>query len=280
MYLRKQYKLQSLMSELILGNDTSLSIELIYNSITNDGFSKRTIELIDNYAKLILNGKVNLNQFNQQEHAGLCCAGEVLIGAYIVCCFAQASFRTSANAGASQTSVSNWKIDETQERLVQQWAEAKQLWFANAEADIELEYGSKIAQGAEAKVYYKQGDTSVIKMRTSIYATLGRALESIVLHNALFPETAMKLIGFTRDANELFRSINTQPYISCQRLATKQEIDDMVAIKGFTDNGDGTGVNYIGERLHLEDMHPANVFIDTISNNPVCIDCIVKFIRK
>ena len=141
------------MSDLILGNDTSLSIELIYDSITNDGFSKRTIELIDNYAKLILNGKVNLNQFNQQEHAGLCCAGEVLIGGYIVCCFAQASLRTSANAGASQTSVPNWKIDETQERLVQPWAEAKQLWFANAEADIELEYGSKIAQGAEAKVY-------------------------------------------------------------------------------------------------------------------------------
>ena len=97
--------------------------------------------------------KTNLNQ---QEHAGICCAGKVLIGAYFVCCYAQASFRASANAGASQTSVSNWKIDETQETLVQQWAEAKQLWFANAEADIELEYGSKIAQGAEAKVYQMQ----------------------------------------------------------------------------------------------------------------------------
>ena len=41
-----------------------------------------------------------------------------------------------------------------------------------------------IAQGAEAIVYYREGDTSVIKARTSIYATLGRALESIVLHNA------------------------------------------------------------------------------------------------
>lgn len=268
------------MSEQYLDCDSLIDLGTIYDAIAYNGFSKETIDLIDIYTKHILNGKTNFNQFNQQEHAGLCCAGEVLIGAYIVCCYAQASLRTSANAGASQTSVSNWKIDEAQETLVQQWAEAKQLWFANAEADIELEYGSKIAQGAEAKVYYKQGDTSVIKMRTSIYATLSRALESIVLHNALFPETAMKLIGFTRDANELFRSINTQPYICCQRLATKQEIDDMVAIKGFTDNGDGTGVNYIGERLHLEDMHPANVFIDTISNNPVCIDCIVKFIRK
>ena len=39
----------------------------------------------------------------------------------------------------------------------------------------------------------------------------------------------------------------------------------MVGKKGFRDNGDGNGVNYIGDRLLLEDMHPANVFIDTIS---------------
>ena len=137
-----------------------------------------------------------------------------------------------------------------------------------------------IAQGAEAKVYYKDGDTSVVKVRTSIYATLSRALESIVLHNTLFHETPMNVIGFTRDADGLFRSISTQPYIGCKRLATKEEIDQMVAEKGFKDNLDGRGVNYIGERLHLEDMHPANVFIDMISNTPVCIDCIVKFIRR
>jgi hypothetical protein len=54
----------------------------------------------------------------------------------------------------------------------------------------------------------------------------------------------------------------------------------MVAQKGFRDNGDGRGVNYIGERLHLEDMHPANVFVDAVSDTPICIDCIVKFIKK
>ena len=147
------------------------------------------------------------------------------------------------------------------------------------EQDIESVFGPMIAQGAEAKVYYREGDTSVIKARTSIYATLGRALESIVLHNALFPETLMHVIGFTRDADGLFRAILTQPYVGCLRLATKQEIDSMVATKGFTDNHNGQGVNYINEHLHLEDMHPANVFIDTISNTPNCIDCIVKFRR-
>ena len=66
----------------------------------------------------------------------------------------------------------------------------------------------------------------------------------------------------------------------CSKLATKEEIDQMVAQRGFCDNNNGNGVNYIGDRLHLEDMHPANVFIDTISETPVCIDCIVKFIRR
>lgn len=52
----------------------------------------------------------------------------------------------------------------------------------------------------------------------------------------------------------------------------------MVAAKGFHDNKDGQGVNYISEHLALEDMYPANVFIDNITERPICIDCIVKFI--
>lgn len=252
----------------------------VADAIREEGFSAHTIALIDNYISQIFNGQRNLTQFNQAEHAGLCCAGEVLIGAYLVCHYAQTSLAAGTDAGRGQAIPTNWEIDEAQERLVQQWAEAKQVWFANAEEDIESEYGSILAQGAEAKVYYKDGDTSVIKLRTSIYATLIRALESIVLHNTLFHETPMHVIGFTRDADGLFRSISTQPYIVCKRLATKQEIDQMVLAKGFRDNSDGQGVNYIGEHLHLEDMHPANVFIDTISDAPVCIDCIVKFVRR
>ena len=101
-----------------------------------------------------------------------------------------------------------------------------------------------------------------------------------MLHNSLFPETQMKVIGFTRDTDGLFRIILTQPFIECQRLATKAEIDEMVAAKGFHDNDDGNGVNYISDRLHLEDMHSANVFFFFITGKPTCIDCIVKFVKK
>lgn len=256
-------------------------MEAIYNAISAESFSERTVEIIDNYVQQIINGKENLTQFNQAEHAGLCCAGETLIGAYIVCNYAKSSLTAGRDVGTGEaTSPANWQIDAKQERFVELWAKAKGIWFDNAQEDIESEYGPMIAQGAESMVYYKGGDTSVVKIRTSIYATLGRAMESVVLHNSLFRETPMITIGFTRDKDGLFRTICTQPYIGCKRLATKEEIDNMVAQRGFHDNNNGNGVNYIGNRLHLEDMHPANVFIDTISETPICIDCIVKFIRK
>ena len=122
------------------------------------------------------------------------------------------------------------------------WAKACGLWFEHSESIIEKNFGPMIAQGAEAKVYYRAGDFSVAKERTSIYSTIQKALEAIALHNYLFPETAMRVIGFTRDGDGLLRVVLTQPYIL------------------------------------LEDMHPANVFIDEITGMPTCIDCIVKFV--
>ncbi|MDD5995907.1 MAG: hypothetical protein PUC42_03295 [Bacteroidales bacterium] len=168
---------------------------------------------IDLLINQIYNGTRNIPRFNQQEHAGICSAGPLLIGALIVCDNARESLEASCNASGSQGSPANWKIDETQE------------------------------------------------------------------HELLFPETIMRIVGFTRDDDELFRIILTQPYIECQRLASKEEIDNMVVSKGFQDNGDGKGINYISDHLHLEDMHPANVFIEPNTGLPVCIDCIVKFRR-
>ena len=215
---------------------------------------------------------------SQKEHAGLCTAGAPLIGASIVACYATASFAAGGNASGSQGSPASWEIDERQEELIEQWAKAANLWVADSEQILNNEFGPMIAQGAEAKVYYHEGDTSVVKERLSIYSTTQKALDAIVLHNYLFPETAMKVIGFTRDKDKLLRIILTQPYVNCLRLATKKEIDDMVFAKGFRDNWNGEGVNYISDRLALEDMHPANVFIDDVTGKPICIDCIVKFV--
>jgi len=251
----------------------------IYAAIAAEGFTAGTLQMIDNYANDIQNGREDFFRFNLSEHAGLCKGGSPLIGASIVACYATASLRASCNAEGRQGSPANWEIDELQEKFIEQWAKAANLWEDDSEHILTAEFGPKIAQGAEAKVYYKEGNTSVVKERTSIYSTWQKALDAIALHNYLFPETAMKVIGFTRDSDNLMRIVLTQPYVNCLRLATKEEIDDMVVAKGFRDNWNGEGVNYISDRQALEDMHPANVFVDVITGKPICIDCIVKFIN-
>ena len=255
-------------------------LKAIYEVISQYGFVERSLNLISNYINDIQNGTENFYRFNFAEHAGLCTAGAPLIGASIVACYARASLTTGSDAESSQgASPANWQIDEQQEHFIEQWAKASRLWVEDSEQTLIETFGPKIAQGAEAKVYYRDGDTSVVKERASIYSTTQKALDAIILHNTLFPETAMKVVAFTRDRDSLFRIVLTQPYVSCLRLATKKEIDEMVAAKGFRDNRNGEGVNYISDRLVLEDMHPANVFIDTLTSKPTCIDCIVKFVN-
>ena len=254
------------------------SISDIYEAIAHDGFSEQTLQQIDEYVNEIQNGTRDFPRYNLSEHAGLCKAGPVLIGASIVASYATRSLTASCHAEGCEGGPANWQIDERQEQLIEQWAKASKLWVENSDKILTDTFGPMIAQGAEAKVYYREGDKSVVKERTSIYSTTQKALDAIALHNYLFPETAMNVIGFTRDSDNLMRIILTQPYVRCLRLATKDEIDALVNAKGFRDNWDGQGVNYISDRMALEDMHPANVFIDEVSGKPICIDCIVKFL--
>ena len=254
-------------------------LQQIYEIIDREGLTNVVVQEIDKYVEDIQNGKEDFSRFNLSEHAGLCTAGAPLIGASIIACYATASLTASSNVEGSKRCPTNWEIDDKQEKLIEKWARVANLWEENSEQILISEFGPMIAQGAEAKVYYRDGDSSVVKERTSIYSTTQKALDAIVLHNYLFPETAMRVIGFTRDSDGLMRIVLTQPYVNCMRLATKEEIDKMVAVKGFHDNWNGQGVNYISDRLALEDMHPANVFIDKVSEKPICIDCIVKFVN-
>ena len=255
-------------------------LDVIYAAIAASGFSKETLQKIDDLTNDILYGRKDFIGFTLPEHAGLCKGGAPLIGASIVVSYARRSLTAGSHAtGSTGSGPANWQIDEEQERLLEEWAKAKGLWFEHSDSIIQKNFGPMIARGAEAKVYYKEGDPSVAKERASIYSTTNKALEAIALHNYLFPETAMRVIGFTRDSDSLLRIVLTQPYIRCQRLATKEEIDAMVAEKGFRDNWQGQGVNYISDRLVLEDMHPANVFIDELTGKPTCIDCILKFVN-
>ena len=86
------------------------------------------MQISDGYVKDIQNGTEDFSRFNLSEHAGLCKGGSPLIGASIIACYATASLTSSRNADGSEGSPVNWEIDEYQEKLIEKWAKAANLW--------------------------------------------------------------------------------------------------------------------------------------------------------
>ena len=79
----------------------------IYAAIAAEGFTAGTLQMIDNYAKDIQNGREDFSRFNLSEHAGLCKGGAHLIGASIVACYATASITAGSNVESCQGSPAN-----------------------------------------------------------------------------------------------------------------------------------------------------------------------------
>ena len=135
------------------------SLQIIYEAIAAEGFSAGVLEFIDNYIKAVTNGRENFPQYTLSEHSGVCKAGAPLIGATVVAGYARRSLEAGENVAGSQRSVpSNWKIDEAQEKAIEIWAKAARLWVEDSDIIILRNVGPMIAQGAEAKVYYRSGD--------------------------------------------------------------------------------------------------------------------------
>lgn len=74
----------------------------IYVAITAEGFTNKTLQMIDNYTNDIRYGRKDFNGFTLPEHAGLCKGGSPLIGAAIVVSYARRSLTTGCNVESSQ----------------------------------------------------------------------------------------------------------------------------------------------------------------------------------
>jgi len=158
-----------------------------------------------------------------------------------------------------------YKQNKQQEReSLIQFANQENLWLA----DINVE--NYVSQGAEQKVYLKDG-ASVLKLNDAIYyASWIDYLHNLLLNNLFFPDTAYQLLGFFKELDVVYAVVE-QPFIKAS------EKTDLRLVKLFLENnGFRNTKNYdyynadLG--LILEDLHDENVltqngilfFIDTV----------------
>ena len=145
------------------------------------------------------------------------------------------------------------------EEVIERLSKEQGRWIDNVDNVLQSDYGEKIDSGSESFVYRKDNGP-VIKSRSLVgYNTIQEALESIYIHNELFPETAMTVVGFGRSDGE-FTVVFEQPYIGGV-YATKEEIDQFIKDRFLAENDESVigGTSYKTDRYLLQDLKPKNV---------------------
>ena len=165
--------------------------------------------------------------------------------------------------GASSMAKDQQQHKDEETKSLIQFAEKNHLWV---DIDIDL----YVSQGAEQKVYLKNGLT-VLKLNDAIYyASWVDYFHNLLLNNLFFPDTAYQLLGFYKDSSILYAVVE-QPFVKAN------EKTDLNIVKAFLENNgfiNKKNHDYYNEELGLilEDLHDENVltqngmlyFIDTV----------------
>ena len=135
----------------------------------------------------------------------------------------------------------------------------------------ELKFSIYLDEGAEQKVFFNDEKSKVIKLNDAIfYVNWSQYLESLIVHNILFPETRYELLGFLK-INETLYSAISQDYIEPTEKTNIDKVRNYMFSKGFTIKKKN---DYVHTELGMiiEDLHEENVlvkddtlfFIDTV----------------
>lgn len=168
----------------------------------------------------------------------------------------------SQETGSMAKTDKHFKREET--KRLKQYIEDNKLWVS----DIDL--NNYISEGAEQKVYLKDGK-SVLKLNDAIYySSWVDYFQNLLLNNYFFPDTAYCLLGFFVNDNELYAVVE-QPFVKANEKTDLELVRQFMFANGFENTRNNDYFNpEMG--LILEDLHDENVltqdgilyFIDTV----------------
>ena len=168
----------------------------------------------------------------------------------------------SERAGQMVKESKFFKKQETE--ILVEFITLNNLWIT----DVGLE--NYVSEGAEQKVYLKDGKT-VIKLNDGIfYNSWEDYFNNLLLHNFFFPDTAYELLGFYED-NEVVYAVVEQLFVKATAKTDLEGVKLFMNENGFINNRNNDYYNSdLG--IILEDLHDENVltengvlqFIDTV----------------
>ncbi len=153
-------------------------------------------------------------------------------------------------------------------------AQKNNVWLDNTYLnDKTLLHDQKARQTSENDVYLNADGKTLTKLNNLSYVTsaehernLFAFIDRIDAHNNLFPNVAYNIVGFMDNKNGNTAMVLEQPYISSERNATQDEINDYLTSIGFQLDGKRGWSNehpvWTNGKYELFDARPANVLKD------------------
>lgn len=234
-----------------------------------------TLDNIEQLANDISNGKLLFERFSPQEQRGFTKGGRRHVVASLLA-------GRSNSASPAYQERDDFKrerqLGAAQEKRIEEWSKQDGCWYDNADRQLQEQYGKPIAEGGEAVVHFDPSTGKAVKsIRLDYYVSPQLALDRITLHNTLFPETALEVLGFGRDSDGNFCIIAEQPFVKGERM-TEKEIQEYVEKLGFrlTEPRSWT---YSNGDIYLSDLHDENVLRDK-DGNIIVIDADIRLNDK
>lgn len=145
-------------------------------------------------------------------------------------------------------------INQEAERLAQELG----LWIPFGDT---FKLGTPSLGGVENENYLNAEERMMYKMNNLMTNHSVLALfERLLLHNALFPQTAYELVGFTGFRHGSIYPILRQPFIPQASYASHGEILDYMESLGFRQCGEAAFTN---GTIVVSDLRPRNVLKST-----------------
>ena len=239
------------------------------SSIIDEDFSTEGLSKLENYAEQFVSGKLVYKRFSQAEQHGCAMGGRSHVIASLL---AGADIATNCSIQQTLEFKEECQQGKAQETIIEKWAKAVGCWYEPTDIIFQDNLGSQMTEGGEAHVYlYGIALLKTIGLDYFIQPIL--ALDRISLHNYLFPETKLSVLGFGRLSNGNWQIIASQSYIQGEQM-TDNEIATFAEKIGFK-MINPRNWTFATPEIYLSDLHDENV-IRSKEGNIFVVDCDVR----
>lgn len=233
------------------------ALDALNQEIWEMGFNEETLCKLKRIVREIEHGTLLFERIPSQQQRGLSKGSSILTAAGIICRGCPETESEIREIYHTDDLIGEGRI---QEQIVEIWSKASSCWFDAPEQFLSSQSVLK-DNGTESEVYFDVKNQKVRKLISlKHYNVLRLALDRIIIHNALFPETYLKLLGFGRNIKKDFVILVEQDYCQGDMVSEKERRNFMYGL-GFKDAGMDYGMhlNYYTSELYVGDLNDYNL---------------------